>query len=390
METSEKNSFSLYELNEHLRRVIAFNMREALWINCEIADVNSKRGNVYLSLVERDSEEIIAQSDAAIWRKDLASILKKIGDSLWSILQVGRQILVRVDVEYHEYYGMKLVVRDIDPSLTIGQLELKRMQILKQLEEDKFTELNATVDVPVVFQRLAVLSSGTAAGYQDFIMQLERNPHRYKFHCELFEVAVQGVRVAADVVAQLQEIDKRKHEFDAVIIVRGGGARIDLMGFDDYNLCVAVATCELPVLSGIGHDIDETLTDLVAYKSLKTPTAVADFLIHKALLFESELAQIQKDIIRLVQQKIVGEKQQLELYRQKIETSVKLRINKEYQYLEQIQSKIELLNPEAILKRGFSVLTDESGERIQSVQQVENGKVYTLQLADGSIKVEIK
>ena len=159
METTIKNSFTLFELNEHLKRVIAFNMRDSFWINCEISDVTNSKGNIYIALVERNDYKVHARAQAVIWKGALEQIKQKIGDSLWSILQVGRQVLIKVHVEYHELYGMKLNIKDIDPSVTIGQLELKRLQVLKQLESEQFTLLNTQVPVSLVWQRIAVISS---------------------------------------------------------------------------------------------------------------------------------------------------------------------------------------------------------------------------------------
>lgn len=389
MLSTTENSFSLLELNEHLKRVISFNMRATIWINCEIADVNTNRGNVYLSLVERDDNEIRAKAEGVIWGRALDKINKKIGDSTWSILQVGRQVLVCVQVEFHEYFGMKLAIKDIDPSVTIGQLELKRLQTLKSLKEEQFLDLNVQVPVSLVWQRIAVISSSTAAGLQDFLQQLNKNPHQYKFNYELFEASVQGVNTPTEVIKQIQKIETRKAEFDCIVIVRGGGARLDLMGFDDYDLCVAVATSELPVLTGIGHDIDETLVDLVAYQSLKTPTAVAEFLVHRALLFESAILQYAADIKKLVQLRIGQENTRLDLLEQQLKSSVMFQFKTAYQNLENISEKLHLLNPKTIMERGFSILTDENGQILNNIDCLQKGEDYFLYLADGKIKIQL-
>lgn len=382
-------SFSLFELNEHLKRVISLNLREAIWINCEIADVNSHRGNVYLSLVERDDYQIRAKADAVIWGRSMDHISKKIGDSLWSLLQIGRQVLVAVQVEFHEVHGMKLSIKDIDMSFTIGQLELKRMETLKNLQTEQFIELNSQVPTRLVWQRIAIVSSSTAAGLQDFLEQLQSNPHQYKFQYEVFQAAVQGVNMCDEVIMQLGKIDARKDDFDCVVIVRGGGARLDLMGFDDYDLCVAVATCELPVLTGIGHDIDETLVDLVAYQSLKTPTAVADHLIHRMLVFESNLMEYALEIKDLAIQRIHAAQTQLDLLQQQIKNSATLRLKTAEQELERISEKLHLLNPKTILERGFALVTDEKGQLVHHSADFVLNKEYTLHLADGKINVKV-
>lgn len=388
MERQTPKSFSLFELNEHLKRVVEFNMRTVIWINCEIADVNTSRGHVYLSLVERSDYEIKARAEGVIWLKRIDKLNKKLGDSLWSILQIGRQILVAVQAEYHEYYGMKLSIKDIDPSVTIGQLELKRNQVLKKLISEQFTELNKRVPTRLVWQRIAVVSSANAAGLQDFQQQLKKNPHGYQFSYQLFEAAVQGGQVTKDVIHAIEEIEQSTTKFDCIVIVRGGGAKLDLMGFDDYDLCVAIATAELPVLVGIGHDIDETLADLVAYHSLKTPTAVADFLIHRALSFESRIHQYGIDLQNYLTEQIQQEKARIELLEQRLKVAASLCLDRAKQKLAIIEQQVKLLDPQKVLERGFSLVTTEEGKLIKKKEELHTGETYTLTLADGKVKIK--
>jgi len=387
-EETNTTAFSLFELNEHLKRVVAFNMRETLWINCEIADVGRSKGNVYISLVERNDFKISARAEAVLWGRSLDKMTEKIGDTLWSILQVGRQVLLCVQVEFHEYFGMKLSIKDIDPTVTIGQLELQRLQTHKKLETEQFTKLNRQVPTNLVWQRIAVISSSTAAGLQDFLQQIKTNPHQYNFQYELFDAVVQGVHVPKEVIRQIEKIEARKDDFDCIVLVRGGGARLDLMGFDDYDLCVALATCELPVLTGIGHDIDETLADLVAYQTLKTPTAVADYLIHRILDFESTIVQSALDIKRLAIQKIHKAHNKIDLLEAELKQSVRQQLKSAHQNLDGIEEKLRLLNPQTILARGFSIVTNEDGVLMRSVDDLEADRTYYLHLKDG--KVEIK
>lgn len=389
VEKTNAISFSLFELNEHLKRVVSFNMRNTIWVNCEIADIGRSKGNVYVSLVERSDLKIIARAEAVIWGRALEKINQKIGDSLWSILQVGRQVLLCIQVEFHEYFGMKFSIKDIDPTVTIGQLELKRLQTQKKLETEQFTGLNAQLPVRLVWQRIAVISSSKAAGLQDFIQQINTNPHEYKFHYELFEAVVQGINVPTEVIQQIEKVEARKDEFDCIVVVRGGGARLDLMGFDDYDLCVALATCELPVLTGIGHDIDETLADLVAYKTLKTPTAVADYLIHRVLTFESTLLQYALEIKQVALQKIRQETLKIDLLEGRLKTTVAQQFEMANQHLGGIQEKLRLLNPQSILARGFSAVTNEKGELIKSVDGLKKGETYQLHLMDGNVTIKM-
>lgn len=386
---SDLPSFSLFELNEHLKRVIAFNMREKLWIRCEIADVGSSKGSVYLSLVERNDFKIAARAEGVIWGRVVEELRQKIGDSLWSILQPGRQVLLLVQVEFHEYFGMKLSIQDIDPSVTIGQLELQRAQTLKKLTEEQFTTLNAQVPTKVAWQKIAVISSSTAAGLQDFLQQLQENPYGYQFDYELFNAVVQGVNVGTEVGAALAKIEARQEEFDCVVIVRGGGARLDLMGFDQYDLCVAIATCELPVLTGIGHDIDETLADLVAYTSLKTPTAVAEYLVQRLMGYEQSILQYAQAIQQQALTQIQEQQRLLERLQERLAYLASNQIERAEQELKQLEERLRLLNPQHILARGFAAVANKEGQPITSVKQLQPGKSYTLHLADGQITITI-
>ncbi|MFK7798337.1 MAG: exodeoxyribonuclease VII large subunit [Aureispira sp.] len=382
-------SFSLFELNEHLKRVIAFNMREQLWVRCEIADVGSSKGSVYLSLVERNDFKVSARADAVIWGRVVEELQKKIGDSLWSILQTGRQILALVQVEFHEYFGMKLSIKDIDPSVTIGQLELQRAQTLKKLTEEQFTTLNAQVATRAVWQRIAVISSATAAGLQDFLQQLQENAYGYRLEYELFNAVVQGANVGKEVGAALEKIEARQEEFDCVVIVRGGGARLDLMGFDQYDLCVAIATCELPVLTGIGHDIDETLADLVAYTSLKTPTAVAEYLVQRLMNYEQAVLQYAEAIQQQALTQIQEQQRLLERLQERLAALAIHQIERAGQELLQLEERLRLLNPQHILARGFAAVAHLDGRPITSIQELEAGQRYHLHLADGQITITI-
>lgn len=387
--TPNKAVFSLLELNEHLHRVIAFNLREAVWIRCEIADVGRSKGSLYLSLVERNDFKVSARAEAILWGRTLDGLQQRIGDSLWSILQPGRQVLLQVEVEYHAYFGLKLHIKDLDPSVTIGQLELQRTQTLKKLEEEQFTTLNAQVSTALVWQRIAVISSSTAAGLQDFLQQLQHNAYGYAFQCELFQAVVQGVHVSEEVTQALAKIEARRAEFDCVVIVRGGGARLDLMGFDQYDLCVAIATCELPVLTGIGHDIDETLADLVAHTSLKTPTAVAEYLIQRAINYEALLAQYQQRLQQLALERLHAQQLIVERLEAQLKQVAEQRLAQAQQELDQLSDTLRLLDPQTILSRGFALLTDAQGQPIDDAAALDPQATYTLHLANGSVQIRL-
>ena len=385
-----KDSFSLFELNQHLRRVITFNMRESLWVRCEISDMNQNRGFVYLSLVDRDNQRLRAKSGAIIKPKDLESIKKSVGDAIWSILQAGQQVLLLVAVEYTELYGITLSVKGIEAAFTIGQQELQRLATLKRLQEEQFLDLNRQLDLPPVPQRIAVISSKEAAGLQDFLQHLHNNPHHFAFKTELFQAAVQGMNVSKEIVQQIESIESQANNFDCVVIVRGGGARLDLMGFDDFEVCKAISTCELPVLTGIGHDIDETLADLVAHSSMKTPTAVADFLVQSVLNFEVLLNRSAIDLQQVLQRRMRNETLRLDNLQNRLSYANKTYFQFEQRNLDVLENKLEFILPDRTLQRGFALIYDEDGLPVKSVNQLKAGQSLTVKLQDGEFVVRIE
>lgn len=385
-----KDSFSLFELNQHLRRVISFNMRESLWVRCEISDINFNRGFVYLSLVDRDEQRLRAKSSALIRPKDLENIKKSVGEALWSILQAGQQVLIQVSVEYTELYGISLAVKDLEAAFTVGQLELQRIATMKRLEEEQFLDLNRQLELPLVPQRVAVISSKEAAGLQDFLQHLHNNPHRFSFQTSLFQAAVQGVNVSRELVQQIDNIEAQADNFDCVVIVRGGGAKLDLMGFDDFEVCKAIATCELPVLTGIGHDVDETLADLVAHSSMKTPTAVADFLVQRVLNFEMQLNRSAIDLQQVLQRRLHNEGLLLDNLHGRLGYASRMYLQQEQRGLDLLENKLEMLLPEKTLQRGFVLLYDENGMAIKSVEQLSKGQLLRLRLQDGEVELRVE
>lgn len=405
------HSYSLHELNEYIKRVIALNFSEPVWINAEISQVKESRGQVYIDLVQHDESDgrIIAQSNAVIWYKSYLFIKNKLKDLLPSILQNGSHIMIKASIEFNERYGLKLVISDIDASYTIGQMEMARQKILERLEKEGLTAKNKALNFPTIIQKIAVISSPTAAGYQDFCRQLEDNSYGYAFQVELYPCAMQGQNVEREVVQALRTINE-KNEYDVITIIRGGGSKLDLSYFDNYNIAHAIASGKYPVISGIGHDIDLSVTDVVAHTSLKTPTAVADFLLERNLKFESELIQKQSWVQSIAKQMVTNHKLRLHSFQQilhfmpteiirkeydfihgfmpDLQKSIKSLINLKNQELKEIQSILQLSDPVNVLKKGYAYI-EKNNQVITSSKSLEKGDQVSLHLHDGSIKSEI-
>ncbi len=284
-------SYSLFQLNEYIKRVIALNFREPLWIEAEIVQSRISRGHCYLELIEKDEakKDVIAQASAAIWYNSYLFINKKTGNMLPEILSEGSAVRIKCRIDFNERYGFKLIIEDVDASYTLGKHELKKQEIIKRLQEEGLAELNKKVAIPSVIQRVAVISSEKAAGYQDFINHLRDNQYGYDYHLDLFNVAVQGTSVEKETVQAIEDIVSSSLTYDAVLLIRGGGSKLDLGVYDNYEIAKSIAESGIPFLIGIGHDIDHTVVDLISAVSLKTPTAVADYLIEHSMTFESEI-----------------------------------------------------------------------------------------------------
>lgn len=397
---------TLFQLNEYIRRILALNLPDALWIQCEIAQVNESRGHCFLELVQKSEaeENIVAQASAVIWQNYLRLLRRKIGVIFDQLLREGMEVLLKARVDYNERYGFKLIIEDIDPTYTLGKLELKRRQTLDVLRQQGLLEKQRFVPLPVVLQRVAIISSERAAGYQDFLQQLQQNTYGYQFQLRFFQSAMQGDLVEAEMLKQLNAITKTKENFDCIVIIRGGGARLDLNAFDNFKLCKAVAACELPVLTGIGHDVDETVLDLVAHSALKTPTAVADFIINRNVQFESHIVhlgmQLKSAIIQKVNNQrfllnnlinniqfrlknsILQQQQQLHFIQSAVPRQAHHRFQFAKQNLDSLEKMTQLLSVPATLQRGFALI-EKKGHLVRSTTKIQSGDELTIQLADG-------
>lgn len=413
------NQFTLFELNEHVRRIIALNFTEGVWVSCELAQVNQSRGHWYISLVEKSEPEnlfdagddkIVAQAEAVLWKSDFRRLERKLGVQVKSVLQAGMQVLLFVKVDFHERFGFKLLVQDIDPAFTIGSLVLKKEATIKMLQQKKLLEKNKLLSLPLVLQHIAVISSSRAAGFKDFEQQLIKNAYGYKIKYSLFEAAMQGENVRNDVGDAIEIINKNSANYDCVVLIRGGGAKLDLVAFDDAELCVSLASCKLPVITGIGHEIDESIADLVAFTSLKTPTAVADWIIQQNLNFEILLTEFEHQIEGLTKQFLQDESLKIERASQQIQLqaeSILTQQNRLLDYvaeevprntkriiklankdLDHLERTLNLLDPDEILKRGFSI-TLKNGKVVSDVNQLkEKDEIETI-LSNGRIRSSI-
>jgi len=267
-----------------------------IWIVAEISELNINRnGHCYLELIEKDtiSDKIIAKSRATIWAYTFRTIKPYFESVTGETLRAGLKVMLSVSVEFHEVYGFSLNVSEINPEFTLGDMARKRIAIIERLDNEGILDMNKQLQLPLVPQRIAVISSDTAAGYGDFLNQLSNNSNGYKFFTELFPAIMQGEKSAESIINAFNTIFEQIDNFDIVVLIRGGGSKSDLSCFDDYELAYYITQFPLPVLTGIGHERDDTIADIVAHTKLKTPTAVAEFLISQIKAFDYRLDESQ-------------------------------------------------------------------------------------------------
>lgn len=410
----EQQAISLYELNGLVKRSISSCLPDTYWVQAELSDVRTNySGHCYLEFVQKDAggNNLIAKARGTVWSNIFKMLKPYFEQETGQSFTSGIKVLVEVSVEFHELYGYSLTVLDIDPTYTVGDMERKRREILRQLEEEGVIDLNKELEMPMLPQRVAVISSATAAGYGDFCNQLANNPRGYGFRTELFPAIMQGERVEESVIAALDAIYERMEEFDVVVIIRGGGATSDLSGFDTYALAANVAQFPLPIITGIGHERDDTILDMVAHTRVKTPTAAAEYLIACMDRVAERLDDLSFRLQQGVRNRLLWEHRRMESLKQRIPSAVYKRIaDAKYgllaaqrdlqmasrQFLSIRKHRLELLQqrlndalPEKQLARGYSI-TLKDGKAVKDVSVLKEGDIVTTLLHRGRIELEVK
>lgn len=357
---TDQKSISLYELNTTLKRGIKELFPDTFWVTGEICELNTNQsGHCYLELIEKasDSEQITARAKANIWAFAFRMLKPYFESVTGQRFCVGLKVMLNVSIEFHEVYGYSLNVKDIEPNFTVGDLTRKRQEIINRLQDEGVFELNKELELPLVPQRIAVISSETAAGYGDFVNQLSDNDYGYAFNIRLFKAYMQGEGAQQSIIDALDRIFAEIHNFDVVAIMRGGGSQADLDCFNAYWLCYHITQFPIPILTGIGHDRDQTIADLVAHSSLKTPTAVAEFIIAKTNEFESRLHAAAEEVTDLVSERLLDLKRNLSDMSHRLHTISKLSVNSEKQRLTTIETYFKSEVRDTLKKKRLTLST---------------------------------
>ncbi len=403
--------FSLLDLNKLVKATLDKTLAPSYWVVAEIAELRvNQNGHCYLELVEKEENRILAKSRATIWSYTYRNL------SLWfekmtgETLKSGLKILCNVQVQYHEIYGLSFNIKDIDANFTLGERERKRQEVLNRLESDGVVDMNKAQHLGRVISNMAIISSPAAAGYEDFMNQLVNNSYGYEFKVRLFKATMQGDGAPESIVNALHTIHNSSELFDAIVIIRGGGSKLDLDCFDDYELNFNACQIPVPIITGIGHERDESILDLIAFKSLKTPTAVAEWVINKSLDYESELLSKLKELLRtssfILKQKenhlnslknkilngtynnLIKNRHRLDQLTSQVIGGTQNYLTSQRQQLTLMGSKIEYLDPNSVLKRGYT-MTTKNGRSI-TTENVKEGDIIETRTLSSILKSEIK
>ena len=383
----QSHHFSLYALNALVHEAVNNALPDEYWVEAELAECRERNGHCYMELVEKDerSNSPIAKASAKCWRQTWtllhATFLRATGQPL----RAGMKVLLRVYPQFHEAYGFSWIVSDIDPTYTIGDLARRRQEIIKTLKAQGVFDLQRELRLSPFAQRIAVISAESAAGYGDFCRQLLDNEYNLQFHTELFPAIMQGERVEQSVIQALNLINNRIDDFDAVVIIRGGGATSDMSGFDTLPLAENVANFPLPIITGIGHDRDECVLDMVSNTRVKTPTAAATLLITHLCNTLQQVADAENVIAHYALDRLQRHRLQLEHITTLLPHLAQRLMTEAHHSLERIQLKLEGYDPQLLLQRGYSI-TLHNGQIVKSPQDVKSGDEIETRLKQETIK----
>lgn len=424
-------ALSLFELNSLVREAIEEYVTDEYWVEAELASAHESGGHCYMELIQKEdgSNTPIARASARCWRSTWALLKPHFERETGQTLRGGLKVLLQVYPQFHENFGFSWIVTDIDPTYTLGDMARRRQEIIRRLKEEGVFDLNKELELPLFAQRIAVISSDSAAGYGDFCKQLSENKQGFKFAVELFSAVMQGEQVEQTVIAALNEINERREDFDCVVIIRGGGSTSDLSGFDTLALAENVANFPLPVITGIGHDRDESVLDMVSHTRVKTPTAAAAFLIEHLQDVYSLIVEAEEDVIRCVTDRLqkdrlridrliellpkqlaafltaqharlgrliellprqtaaclTGQRGNLDLLAATMRSVLERRMLQENHRMELLEHRVDAVNPEKLLQRGYSI-TRSNGRVVRSPEQLKAGDEIETTMEKGTVK----
>lgn len=386
----EKEFIDLFEFQSRLKRGIESLFPNRLWVRAEVSAVKVRNGHCYLELSQSDQGGLKAKATAIIWSSKYRIIAPYFESVTGSPLQEGMVVLVEVQANYSQLYGFSLIINDIDPEYSLGQKELERQRTIERLQSEGLMDLQKRLVLPVLPYDLAVISAPDAAGYRDFIRHLDENPYGFRVNPVLYPALMQGTDCPASVTAALDAVLKSGNRYDAVLIMRGGGSKLDLACFDDYGLAAAIARYPLPVLTGVGHDHDFHVCDMVAHAYVKTPTALADYILD---MYECEDARLSSYHTRMrlaLSSRVSGMENKAARLIDRIRNASAMKISLAESALNVMQARIAAADPRKIMERGYALAVDGEGVVLKNAAGVSAGDKVSVMFADGTIKAHVE
>ncbi len=413
--------YTLRQLNLMVRDAIAMQLPDEYWVEAELSECRERGGHCYMELVEKDDNNNtpVARASAKCWRQTWQMMQPYFERTTGQPLRAGLKVLLKVYAQFHEAYGFSWIVTDIDPTYTLGDMARRRQEIIRQLKKEGVFDLQRELHISPFAKRIAVISASNAAGYGDFCRQLEDNEYGFRFSVQLFSATMQGELVESSVISALNDVYSQSQQltaqgqqpYDVVVIIRGGGATADLSGFDTLALAENVAQFPLPIITGIGHDRDESILDMVANTHVKTPTAAATLLIdhlaqtlrrieeaqnrltmyiHQRISsYQVRLSNIAVLIPNLALQTVANAHHRIDLLESRIPITIERCITNQKHLLEQLNIKLQSLDPQILLSRGYSI-TLKDGRAVRDPQQLKSGDTLETRVEKGTIKSTVQ
>ena len=382
----EKEFIDLFEFQTRLKQGVECLFPTRIWVKAEVSAVKARNGgHCYIELSQSDEKGLVAKANAIIWSSRYRFIAPYFESVTGSPITEGMMILVQVQVNYSQLYGFSLIINDIDPEYSLGIKELERQKTIGRLGKEGLLELQKELSLPILPYRLAVISAEDAAGYRDFTRHIAENPYGFEVRLDLFPALMQGAECPQSIVAALDAVLESGEQYDAVLILRGGGAKLDLACYDDYTLAAVIAQYPLPVLTAIGHDQDFHVCDMVAYEYLKTPTALADFILS---IYEDEDARLSSFQTRMrlaFGSRISAMESSLDVLRSRIRGTFTMKMAAMESALRVLEARIGASDPRKVIERGFALALDADGRVMKVVEGRKAGDKVSMMFADGTI-----
>ncbi len=386
----EKEFLDLLQFQSRLKEGVECLFPNRLWLRAEVSSIKARPGgHCWLELSQSDDTGLVAKASAVVWSSKYRFLAPYFESVTGSPLQEGMVILVEIQVSYSQLYGLSLIVNDIDPEYTLGLKELERQKTIARLQSEGLIGLQKELDLPVLPYRLAVVSAEDAAGFRDFVKHLEENPYGFKMEVTLFPALMQGAECPGSIVAALDSVLESEEQYDLVLIMRGGGSKLDLACYDDYELSAVIAQFPLPVFTAIGHDQDYHVCDMVAHSYLKTPTALADELIS---IYEDEDAALTSFVSRIrlaAAAKISAAESRIDLLKARLLSEIAMKIAQHEAALKIIEARIAAADPRRLLERGYVLALDRDGVVMKNAAGRKAGDSVVLMFPDGSLECTV-